>query len=378
MEYIMPFKKSLSTPEVISSVQVQFDCGTVMIEENNQLAELKGVIICPANSAPNHQVNSVNQLSVQWAVSHGLINHEKINVEQINKLEAQRFAALAPTALNGKTPDDLQLMTDYLTLVILVDDILDKEFIFVHSQISATRLLELEDIFKSFIQALSGNLAQENKIHNFPLFRNIQGAFFDISQRIKAKNYQNIYFTKSVNNFFKGCLWELKNRLVNASPSKETHLYLRKFTVLMRTVFELTFILNGIAVPDDLRNNPIFKRITLAAINSVAILNDIASLRNEIREGNQANLILIKLKVGERNSKGQGNLLQKCIDSAVKKHNKEMKDFITLQRFLPDGTKATKDSCLIMANCLRDHINWCFLETKTVEEGRNFLPTSKL
>jgi hypothetical protein len=139
---------------------------------------------------------------------------------------------------------------------------------------------------------------------------------------------------------------------------------MRKFTISARTVFELAYILNGISIPASLRNDPIFKRISLAGINSVAIINEILSFRKEIAENNPANLILIKLRTKKDKQPNSPVVLQKCIDSAIMLHNREVYDFMALQRFLPkDHIPIAKVCCQIMASCLQSHIHWCFLET---------------
>lgn len=337
---------------------IKFDLGTISYEEQ-EAAQLKGELLYPALRPTNtDKLKIAQRQSVDWAIAMGLVK----DPGSIQKLDAANFTALFASALCDKTIADLQLMADFNVFLFVLDDILDAEF-------STQDKPLLKETFRVFQNIYAGQYKTLKEIpkqaREFPLYNNICQAIFDIRQRLEKKNQDLSYFVKSVEDHLLGAIWGTTGGFRNAKRrlplSRESYLYLRKFTGAVKTVTELACVLCELDIPFGTRKNPVIRRIGLAGVNIICTLNDIVSLKKEIQERNNENYVLTEFD--RIKALGKKNPLKIAVQNAITLHNSETDTLMRWKELLPEDDIAKKFYSIVV-DCINDNQQWSFKSTQ--------------
>jgi 5-epi-alpha-selinene synthase len=269
-------------------------------------------LYCPFQSTVSPDAAIVDQRTVDWAYAFGLITSDAI---------AQRFQAarigwlaayLAPTA----SLETLQLLSDWSTWAIMWDDSCDRPDL-------RAQPARLARYHARFLTLLRGNTPVGS---GSPFVE----ALWNIRQRLLclSNNVQLYQFTRHVEEFFSGCVWEATNRAEQRSIDLETYIRMRRFTSGMYTALKVVEIADQIALPINIWGYSMLARLRELATNAVCWANDIISLGQEIQRGDIHNLIIILQRTHH-------DALTNCIAQGVSLHDREVQAFLTAEQAIP-------------------------------------------
>lgn len=338
---------------------IQFDVGAVCYGAPQQAASLKGQLLYPSKESNNPNIVAAQQASVAWASNVGLANSDLIK----KKLNAANFAGLFSTSLRHSSVFDLQIMADFCVFLFVLDDLLDEKDLKFDKEL-------LQQVFDVFYNIFNGKYQSFDEIPklnwNFPLYDGFCRACWNIRRRLETIGLDLSYFAKSVDRHLRGASWGSTGGFRNISKtftvSRESYLLMRRFTGAVKPVIELSYILNRLSLPFELRKDPVVRRMHAAANHIICILNDIVSLKKEIKEGNTENIIITECR--RLMALGKDKPLERAIRHAIKLHNSEVAAFIYWKKFLPTKDPACQRFYTILTDCINDNQRWSFESTK--------------
>lgn len=192
-----------------------------------------------------------------------------------------RFGWLAAYLAPQVSVRTLQLLSDWNTWAILWDDMCDLPE-FHHNP---SRLAQIQH---TFLAVLQGNHPDEHSL--LPA-----QALWNIRQRLlfECSSEQLTQFITHVEEFFAGCLWEVKNRTYQHPVDIETYIPMRRLTSGMYTALKIVELADHIALPDAIWQDPSILRLRELATNAVCWANDLISLDKELQQADIHNLVLI-------------------------------------------------------------------------------------
>jgi 5-epi-alpha-selinene synthase len=157
-------------------------------------------------------------------------------------------------------------------------------------------------------------------------------AWRDIVQRLQQLPYVTsewmLYFTKHMEDYFQAVRWEVLNYSQGIMPDIATYIKMRHILFGIYPFLDMILIADGIALPLEVLECPVVKRMGLAANNAMAWANDIFSFKRDIKEGMVHNLVLI-LHYEYHIS------LEEALKRAVEFHDAQVRNFIELSVKLP-------------------------------------------
>lgn len=335
---------------------IKFDMGKVTHPECNQTVELKGALLSPMSSPKNPHIAEAHEKSIAWAVKFGLVDNNGVE-----KLTVANFAGLFSSCLRTKTVHDLEIMAEYSSFLFILDDILDQQNVGLEESVVTSALT----IFGKIFAGEYIDFSQVEK-QDFPLFENLCRSIFDLRERLVAKEGDLTYFVKSVKHTLNATIWATNRGFRNMSEegmvlSKEFYLQTRQATGAVDTVFELAGVLNGLNLSETMRENLILQRVRLVSNHIICLLNDIVSLKKEIEENNRENYIQTLLF--KKQDLGLKVNFENIIKQAIQFHNKQVFDFLSVKKFLPDD-EGVALYCSILQDCINDNVEWSLKGTK--------------
>ena len=157
-------------------------------------------------------------------------------------------------------------------------------------------------------------------------------AWGDIVQRLNQFSHGTpelmLRFTKNIEDLFQAVRWETLNNSQGIMPDVATVIKIRAVTFGFYPYVDIILIAERIALPFEVIEHPIVKRLVLAAANSAAWLNDIFSVKKDTRAGIIHNVVVVlqhEYKIS----------LQEAFDRAAELHNAEIRTLIELSAQLP-------------------------------------------
>jgi 5-epi-alpha-selinene synthase len=269
-------------------------------------------LYCPFQSTVSPHAALVDQQTLDWARSFGLITSDAI----AQRFQDARFgwlaAYLAPTA----SLETLQLLSDWNTWAIIWDDVCDRP----NLRAQPTHLMRYHALFLALLRG-------DTSVRTESPFA---AALWNIRQRLlhHATTLRLRQFISHVAEFFSGCVWEAANRAEQRRIDVATYIRMRRFTSGMYTALKVVEITDQIALPSTIWKHTSVAHLRELATNTVCWANDIISLHQEIQRGDMHNLIIILQQMHH-------SALTYSIAQAVTRHDAEVQAFITAEQALP-------------------------------------------
>lgn len=122
--------------------------------------------------------------------------------------------------------------------------------------------------------------------------------------------------------------WEAVNRAGAAVPELDEYLHMRPITAGLQLDAAFLEVMDGVQLPQAVREHPDVRRLGLLADRAVCWSNDILSLDKELREGDVHNLVLVLVQA-------RGLSLQGALDEAARMYHAEVEQLLSGARALP-------------------------------------------
>jgi 5-epi-alpha-selinene synthase len=210
----------------------------------------------------------------------------------------------------------LEIISEFMILMFLFDDECEKAAISKRSEWLAPTHARFVDILKGAELTDSDTLFAR--------------ALADIRPRLLqyATSEWMLRFTGCVEDYFKGVLWEATNYSQEITLDVATYIQLGHLASGADFCFVFLYLTEQLALPFEVMEHPIVKRLYLAACHIAGWANDIFSAEKEIREGWDHNLVVILQNEHQLS-------LQEAIERAASLHDVEVRTFIELSAQLP-------------------------------------------
>ncbi len=278
------------------------------------------VLYCPFPSAINQHCDAAYQRTLNWVRSFNLVTDESV----YRSLLTVKFDVLAAHAYPYASLEDLEIFINFTFWVFVVDDEFEKAGLSKQLEILESSHARLVEIMKKEAELTDIDT---------PAVR----ALADIIQKLCHLPYVTsewvLRFTKNIEDYFQGTRWEARNNSQGITPDIATFMKIRTFASAIYCFLDLILIMNRIALPPEVIQHPIVKRLELATNNIVAWSNDIFSCEKETKAGINLNLVTVLRQEYQIS-------LQEAFDRAAELHNAEVQLFIDLSAQLPSfGTE---------------------------------------
>ncbi len=267
-------------------------------------------LYCPFPPAINEHAGEVQENSVKWTRSFGLLPGERA----YELFDATGIGRLAARTHPGLSQDDLQLVSDWYTWLFLRDDKGDESEIGRHPN-------ELSAADNRFLDVLAGG---EPDLRDEPLVYALHDLRERLDERRRSNALSGIWMRRFIRTFrqhLEATLWEAANRSRGIVPDLESYLRMRPLTGGLSIITELMEIIEGNHIPQAIREHAAVRRVTEASHNIVCWANDILSLEKELACAEVNNLILVLRHAEDLD-------LQRAIDRAARMHDAEVRTLI--------------------------------------------------
>lgn len=268
-------------------------------------------LYCPFSSALNINVERVHAHTLEWVRTFQLFSERR----RRHLAEAQ-FAWLLAYAYPTATQEDLELVTDWNTLLFARDDVMVETGLDHQPEALARANARL-------LAILQGETPTPK---DGPLAYAMQ----DMRERLHAKSTPAWMdqFIHSVAGHFAGGVWEARHYAQGIIPDVTTYLQVRPLTGGLYPCFDLIELLAGFHLPTAVRSHPMVQRLALMTSNVVLWANDIFSLEKELQDEETHNLVIVLQHAYHLP-------LQVALNRVGAMHNVEVRSFIAAMDNLP-------------------------------------------
>jgi hypothetical protein len=346
------------------STSAKFDLKTVGNEKFGQ-HHLTGNILCvrPNGLFQNPDISKIDDISnslAEWAVEKKLI---KEGDEQGKKL-SRTIAGLAVFFAQKNDSDISNLLgVMYLFFPLFVfDDLMDSAQA-LNSEIGALKKADILGAIRNFKGIFSGTYKNKSEITDigFPkhmaLCESIFGFLDYCAKHVDDYNDKNSIFVEDMVAYFDSVVREHKDN--NAIISENAYLYTRSNTVAAKPLIEHLSLIDGIALDEEIRKNYDFNRFRDAVAKTIAMTNDLLSVRKEIEDIKDdniqnGNIVLVKIN-------NQNMLLPEAFAEANRLLNSEIREVIKYGKDLRDEfpeNEGLHKYLLIAENGIDGHLRW--------------------
>jgi len=338
--------------EFLMSQYIKFDFGKI---NSSETLLLQGNLLCIAPLAKVHKVAVVVKHNKEWAIKNKLCTEKNTVLADIINCSIRSFRLA--------NNDQLKLYSDYVTLIWMLNDIIDSNW----GKIGAIK--DLQKMLKIFFAHLKG-LNQKDYIKadkiTLPKFKFLCNAFFDIGSRLREQAIDLKYFFNSVELYFNSLIKEFTVRFNHATLSLEEQLTIRAYTSGLDTACELAYALQNIYIASSIRENGYFKQLQQHAYVAAIIAHDILTLGNQLKKkqvGN--NYLLLKHELTK-------NSLQAIFNEAQYHFNTEVSRFANktqslLNSVLTTDYNSTLTALVTLADHVQARVDWA-LQTARYQE----------
>ncbi|GAA0559750.1 terpene synthase family protein [Chitinophaga japonensis] len=299
----------------------------------------------PFPSLMNRFANLANEQNLLWAQTFGLLKTE----EALARFRKAKFALLVSRTFPNAGYEELCILCNFNSWLFLHDDQCDE----AQMGRQATNLQQVTDYFT---EILTREIAEPEQGGAFAL------ALADIWQRLLplSRPAWRQRFIRSMQEYFKACLWEAGNRAEQRAPSVADYVIMRPYTGALFVDLEFVEISEKVHLPDQVLQHAMVQRLALACNNIVCWTNDIMSCRKEAGQGDVHNLVLALMR--ERSLS-----MQDAINETVRMHDEEVRLFAALEKLLPSFDAETDQELTRYVAVLRSWItgnyDWSVLDT---------------
>lgn len=229
---------------------------------------------------------------------------------------AASFAGLAAALHPQASRAALRLTTDWYSLMFLHDDRCDSSGIGK----DPARLQRLAERLLSIFQGSPPRPEDEPLAY----------ALADLRQRLVEHGGARWFreLTERVRDYLDALIWEATNRANGTVPDLDEYLYRRPVTAGLKIDAAFIEVMDGMQLPQVVRDHPAVQRLVELADRAVCWSNDILSLNKELQEGDVHNLVLVLM---------QAHCLsvQEALKEAARMYHEEVEGFLAGERALP-------------------------------------------
>jgi 5-epi-alpha-selinene synthase len=271
-------------------------------------------LYCPFPSAINQYAEAAGKHSLKWARSFNLV----IDESAYQSFRATKFHVLAARCYPNACLEALEVLSDFLVWIFIGDDQFEEAGTRKQTEL-------LQEVHARLLDILKGA-----ELTDFDTSAQI--ALRDIRPRLHqlphATSELMLRFVKNMTAHLEGVLCEALNHSQGIVPDLATYMKIRSFTSAVFACCDLIQIVDRIALPPEVIEHPIVKRLELAANNVSAWSNDILSLEREVGEGKTHNLVVVLQHEYQIP-------VQEAVERAAEIHDAEVRTFIELSVQLP-------------------------------------------
>lgn len=294
---------------------------------------------CPIPPAIHDSVATVQAHSVLWAIQMGLTTQDSPHLQA---LRGGRFAGLAARCYAWATTEQIQIATDWITLLFFYDDLVDTDA----SARDGQEEVALRRLERHLVDLMRGT-SRMPPSHPFAV------AAADLRRRI-SKHCAAGWLDRladDVELYIEGVHWE---RSTEAEGTPLTLSSYRHMRPMISAVNNCVTLATSFVRPGDPRygTSPLLQELTRVANNHISWVNDIYSLDRELRHGQRANLV-----VGIAEERGCS--LREALDVAIEQCNAEMQTFLAIERHLHTTNQRDADDYVaLLCRWIRGNIDW--------------------
>jgi hypothetical protein len=273
----------------------------------------------PFPSLVNRFAANANEQNILWAQTFGLLK----TAEALARFKKAKFAFLVARTFPNAGFEELCILCNFNSWLFLHDDLCDEAEV-------GREASRLHEVTGYFTEIMEQEIAAPVKGGAFA------AALADIWQRLLplSRPEWRKRFIRSMNEYFKACLWEARNRAMGLAPAVADYVIMRPYTGALFVDLEFVEISEKVYLPDQVLQHAMVQRLALACNNIVCWTNDIMSCRKEAEQGDVHNLVLALMH--ER-----GLSLQAAINETVRMHDDEVRLFAALEKLLPSFDETT-------------------------------------
>lgn len=297
-------------------------------------------LYCPFASVVNRHAAVVQEETLQWASSFGLLPDERSR----RKFRATAIGRLAAGFHPFAGREELRLISDFYAWMFLQDDRRDETEV-------GRRPDRLSDYDHRSLEVLEGDDSTRRD-------RSSVYALCDLRDRLNSRTPGPAWmrrFVRGVKNYFDATAWEATNRARGIVPALAVYTRMRPLTAGLAVDDELIEFAGEARLFGGAREHPTVKRLTLASHNAVCWANDAISLKKELAQGDVHNLVLVL-------AHAEGLGLQKALDRVAEMHDDEVREFVRLSWCLPSFGTAVDEHLgryvAVLRARMRGNLDW--------------------
>lgn len=350
-------KQRMNSERSLNAI-ANFDLGMV---GNNALGyqNLKGNILCLGSSRlwQEPDISMINNIAndlAQWRIFFNLLNENYQRTKDYTDIVG--LSSLFATVI--RSDEHLHGLNFLFFIIFVFDEVMDNAFD-LNSQLNWLKRPEIisqavdnfEDIFEGKYKKFS-----DREEVPFPLYESLCNAMISFREycvaHIEDYENKNSFFVREIINYFQSIIIQYKDE--HSQISEGNYLFFRNFTSAAKPLLEHLAIINDIKLEEKIRRNLRFERFRNAAANTMAIMADLISVGKEIRENQNSNLVIVKLR--NRNT----DLLDAFTDTNIYL-NSEIMDLINQACILRETfplNNGLHNYISMTQNCLNNHLRW--------------------
>ncbi|MCH9686680.1 MAG: hypothetical protein K0V04_34930 [Deltaproteobacteria bacterium] len=284
-----------------------------IVEARNE-SNLQGLgdLAYPWLPRENPAAMQAEDAATRWVLEQGLLTDDR-TAKRYHAVSVGRLAAMThPEA----SPEILALISQVMAWIFVQDDIYDTAP--AHEQ--RPELLEAK--FARYLHVLRTRRAPADA---GPTTR----ALVDLARRLHARGSERWYahFIETMRRFWiDGIVVETYYRARGISPDPASYMAMREQTVGVYICLDLVELASGCELTEELRADPILRRMTWLTSRIIAYVNDVFSYEKEREAGDMNNFLQVTLRYESYD-------LAEVVDHVVRTHDRELDQFCQL-----DGT----------------------------------------
>ena len=276
-------------------------------------------VYCPFPSEVNPHVEAVGRHTQAWVQAYHLVQ----GGSAFERFRAARFEWLNARAAARAQVEDLEVLTDWVVWIFLLDDHFDDG--------AFGRSPERLNTWITYYMAILEG-ADDVAVPDGATTASLREWWGRAKARSSATWRQR--FIRVAREYFAGCRWEAENRARGHLPTLGEYVAMRRQTSALRTVFTLGELTEVAAVPDAVLAHPMVRELADLANDAVAWFNDLVSLKKEIERDDPHNWA----RVFQRETACSLTTAIRCLAEA---HNDRVARYIALESTLPRFDTAT-------------------------------------
>jgi len=275
---------------------------------------MKRSLYCPFPVTPSHpRATELTARTIHWARQRGLLPDDS----ERTLAKIRSYSALAARCYPAAPFERLAAICDYFSWLFFFDDVCEDVSL---RGVDPSGVLEL---LKDAYAALQGAVPAADRSR-------FVEALADIWQRVgdDCPDFWRRRFTRHVENYIDGCVWEAQNRRLQRVPSRSVFEAMRMHTSTMYEFWDLIEYAGGYFLPDEVVEHPHVAELRRTGNAVASFANDFYSLQKEAEHRDVHNLVLVLMEE-------EGIVLDAARARAATIHDAQVGHFVELERSLP-------------------------------------------